>query len=196
MNNTFPITSKISTEDRILRNEHSGCLIWFTGLPSSGKSTIAVELERVLFDLDKSVLLLNGDNIRNGLCSDLTFSHEDRTENIRRTGEVAKLFVDAGFICLAAFISPYTKDRENVRAMVSASRFIEVYMNTPLDVCERNDPNGLYKKARLNEISNFTGVSAPYEPPLTPDLKIDRSTTSVIGGVSKIIDILYKRKII
>ena len=164
---------KIRREDRERLNGHRGVCLWFTGLSGSGKSTIAREVEKILFERGAHVYVLDGDNIRHGLNKDLGFSPEDRTENIRRIGEVAKLFVDAGFIVITAFISPYRKDRDAVRGIMGKGDFVEVYIKCDLDVCEQRDPKGLYKKARAGEIPEFTGISAPYEEPLHPELIID-----------------------
>src|SRR5437870_4259212 len=157
---------------RAARNGHTGAVVWFTGLSGSGKSTLAGLLERALFEQGKQVCVLDGDNLRRGLCSDLTFSPEDRKENIRRAGEVAKLFAEAGLICIAAFISPYRADRELARTISPPGKFIEVYLNAPLEVCEQRDSKGLYARARAGEIKEFTGISAPYEPPEKPDLEL------------------------
>jgi adenylyl-sulfate kinase len=181
---------KVTLNQRELRNGHRGCVLWLTGLSGSGKSTIATELERELFDRGCHTYILDGDNIRHGLCSDLGFSHEDRTENIRRIGEVARLLADAGAICITAFISPYRADRDLARRILPRGRFIEVYVNAPVEVCEVRDPKGLYAKARAGEIKNFTGVSAPYEPPITADIELHTDQLSVADSVAKILDYL------
>ena len=142
---------KVTAEQRALQNGHGGCVVWLTGLSGSGKSTVAIELERELFNLGCHACVLDGDNLRHGLCSDLGFSHQDRKENIRRAGEVAKLFADAGMVCITAFISPYRSDRDLVRAIVPPGKFLEVYLNAPLEVCEQRDPKGLYAKARRGD---------------------------------------------
>jgi adenylyl-sulfate kinase len=162
-------------------------------LSGSGKSTIATELERELFNLGRSVYVLDGDNIRHGLGSDLGFSHEDRTENIRRVGEVAKLFADAGVICITAFISPYRADRDLVRTIMPPGRFIEVFVNAPLEVCEQRDPKGLYAKARAKEIKEFTGISAPYEPPSHPEIELHTDQWSVPASVARVLEYLQLR---
>ena len=177
------------------RNGHLGCVLWLTGLSSAGKSTIATELERELFNLGRHAYVLDGDNIRHGLGSDLGFSPKDRTENIRRIGEVAKLFADAGVICITAFISPYREDRNLVRRILPAGRFIEVYVNAPLEVCEERDPKGLYAKARANEIKEFTGVSAPYESPLSPELELQTDQLTVAECVTRVLDYLQQHEI-
>lgn len=156
-------------------------------MSASGKSTIATELERELFRRGKFAYLLDGDNTRHGLCSDLGFSPEDRRENIRRVGEVSRLFADAGIICITAYISPYRADREKARQLVPPGKFIEVYVNAPLAVCEQRDPKGLYARAHTGEIKEFTGVSAPYEPPLNPELELHTDKMSVAGCVSAIL---------
>ena len=165
-------TGHVTAAQRAQRHGHPGCVVWLTGLSCSGKTTIAAELERHLFERGKLVYVLDGDNIRHGLCADLAFSPADRHENIRRVGEVAKLFADAGLICITAFISPYRADRDAIRRSLPPGQFIEVYLNAPLEVCEQRDPKGLYAKARAGEIPDFTGVSAPYEPPLHPELEL------------------------
>lgn len=165
--------SEISKPDRENRNGHRAVCIWLTGLPCSGKSTIAVELQNMLFKKGCQVFVLDGDNIRHGLNKDLGFSSEDRAENIRRIGEVAKLFTEAGLIVITAFISPYKKDRENVRSIFNTGDFIEVFVKTDLAICEKRDTKGLYNRARQGEIKEFTGISAPYEEPLRPELILD-----------------------
>ncbi len=170
---------QVTTQQREVRNGHAGCVLWLTGLSASGKSTIAAELERQLFNRGSQVCVLDGDNVRHGLCSDLGFTQEDRTENIRRIGEVAKLLAGNGIICITAFISPYRADRDLVRKIMPEGRFIEVYINAPIEVCEARDPKGLYAKARSNEIKNFTGISAPYEPPEHPEVEL---RTDLLGS--------------
>ena len=151
-----------------------GATVWFTGLPASGKSTVAVALEAALLDRGRAAYLLDGDNLRHGLNGDLGFSAEDRAENVRRTGEVARLFADAGLVALAALVSPYAADRRRIRARHEADglRFVEVYVNTPLEECERRDPKGLYARARAGELPGLTGVDDPYEPPARPELEL------------------------
>src|SRR5208282_1602895 len=175
---------------RVARNGHGGRVVWLTGLSASGKSTIATELERELFRLGQHVYVLDGDNMRHGLCSDLGFSPHDRKENIRRIGETAKLFVEAGIICITAFISPYRSDRDLVRQILKPGMFVEVYVNAPLEVCERRDPKGLYAKARAHQIKEFTGVSAPYEAPASPELEVRTDQLSVAESVARIIEYL------
>jgi bifunctional enzyme CysN/CysC len=191
-NNIFWSQGKVTAKQRALVNGHSGCVLWLTGLSGAGKSTIATELERELFNIGKHACVLDGDNIRHGLCSDLAFSPEDRKENIRRVGEVAKLLADAGIICITAFISPYRADRDLVRKMLDGTenRFVEVYVNAPVEVCEQRDPKGLYAKARANEIKEFTGISAPYEAPARAELELQTSRLTVAESVAKILDYL------
>jgi adenylylsulfate kinase len=168
------------------------CILWFTGLSGSGKSTLANAVESRLFELGKHTYLLDGDNIRLGLNKGLSFSDEDRIENIRRIGEVSKLFVDAGMIVLTAFISPFQKERDAVRALVKEGEFIEVFVDTPLEVCETRDPKGLYQKARKGEIPSFTGISSPYEGPLHPEIHIYTNTQTIESSVNDIINYLQK----
>ncbi|XKH01338.1 adenylyl-sulfate kinase [Marinobacter nauticus] len=170
---------KITRAERAANKNQKPCLLWFTGLSGSGKSTIANALDVALHERGYHTFLLDGDNVRHGLCSDLGFSDEDRVENIRRIGEVSKLFADSGLIVLSAFISPFVSDRRMVRKLFPAGEFIEVYMDTPLDTCEDRDPKGLYKKARAGEIKRFTGIDSPYEVPPHPEVRLDTSTMSV-----------------
>jgi bifunctional enzyme CysN/CysC len=191
--NIFWSRGKVTTAQREARNGHLGCVIWLTGLSGSGKSTIATELERELFNLGRHAYVLDGDNIRHGLGSDLGFSPKDRTENIRRIGEVAKLFADAGVICITAFISPYRADRDLVRKLMPEGRFVEVFVNAPLEVCEERDPKGLYAKARAKEIKEFTGISAPYESPRQPELELHTDLLTVNECLTRILDYLQVR---
>ena len=191
--NLYWSQGKVTPQHRAGRNGHPGCIVWLTGLSGSGKSTIAGELERELFNLGKQAYVLDGDNVRHGLCADLGFSAADRRENIRRVGEAAKLFVDAGLIAIVAFISPYRSDRELVRNLVPKGRFVEVYVNAPLAVCEQRDPKGLYAKARANQIPEFTGVSAPYEAPDRPEIDLATDRLSVGESVAAILDYLHLR---
>jgi bifunctional enzyme CysN/CysC len=184
--NIFWSRGKVTLAQREQRNGHPGCVIWLTGLSGAGKSTIATELERELFNQGRHAYVLDGDNVRHGLASDLGFSPKDRTENIRRIGEVAKLFADAGVICITAFISPYRADRELVRKIMAEGRFIEVYVNAPIEVCEQRDPKGLYAKARAKQIKEFTGVSAPYEAPEKPEIELRTDDLSVAESVRRI----------
>jgi bifunctional enzyme CysN/CysC len=191
-NNIYWSKGKVTAKQRALVNGHAGCVLWLTGLSGAGKSTIANELERELFNIGKHAYVLDGDNIRHGLGSDLGFSPEDRKENIRRVGEVAKLMADAGIICITAFISPYRADRDLVRKMLvgTDNQFVEVFVNAPIEVCEQRDPKGLYVKARANEIKEFTGISAPYESPLKPELELQTSKLTVSESVAKILEFL------
>ena len=160
----------VSKPEREKLMGHHGIVVWFTGLPSSGKSTVANVLDGKLHERGCHSFVLDGDNIRHGLNKNLGFSPEDREENIRRIGEVAKLFADAGMIAITAFISPYRKDRDGNRALLKPGEFVEIFMDTPIDVCEVRDPKGMYKKARAGQVKEFTGVSAPYEPPAKPEI--------------------------
>lgn len=171
-------------------NSHRGVILWFTGLSGAGKSTLAHALEDYLYRLKMRTYVLDGDNIRHGLCKDLGFSDSDRSENIRRIGEVSKLMIDAGLITLTAFISPFRDDRRMVRDMVKAGDFIEIYCRANLDVCEARDPKGLYKKARAGVIPEFTGISSPYEEPDNPELTIDTADLSVEESIKLIVDML------
>jgi adenylylsulfate kinase len=186
----------ITREDRQQLNGHKGCTVWLTGLSGSGKSTIAVELEKRLLERGVRTYILDGDNIRHGLNKNLGFSPEDRTENIRRIGEVAKLFCDAGLVALTAFISPYRADRDQVRAIMQLGDFIEVFVDCPVEVCEQRDVKGLYKKARAGEIKEFTGVSAPYEAPSVPELVIETSDQSVEKSALQILTYLERQGIV
>jgi adenylylsulfate kinase len=165
-------------------------VVWFTGLSGSGKSTIANALERRLYDMGRHVYVLDGDNLRHGLCSDLGFSAKDRTENIRRAAEVARLIADAGLICLAAFISPLRADRDRARALLPAGHFFETYVATPVDVCRTRDPKGLYSRADRGELKDFTGVSAPYEVPRAPEIVLHPERDSVAISVGQILTAL------
>lgn len=162
----------VSREMRQTLNQHQSCILWFTGLSGAGKSTLAHRVEDLLFARQCSTYVFDGDNVRHGLCADLGFSAQDRSENIRRVGEMSKLFLDAGVIALTAFISPFRKDRDMVRALVRDGDFIEIYCNAGVDVCEQRDVKGLYQKARRGEISDFTGISSPYEEPLKPEIVV------------------------
>ena len=183
----------ITKKERAKIKAQKPCILWFTGLSGSGKSTVANAVEKQLFALQKHTYLLDGDNIRMGLNRGLTFSDEDRVENIRRIGEVAKLFVDAGVIVLSAFISPFQRDREMVRGLVEEHEFIEVFIDTPLKLCESRDPKGLYKKARRGEIAHFTGISSPYEAPLNPEIHLKTEKLSIDESAKQIIVYLKDR---
>ncbi len=181
---------KIAKEDRVRLLNQKGATIWLTGLSGSGKSTIAVELEHALIENRHQAYILDGDNIRHGLNKNLGFAPEDRTENIRRIGEVAKLFTEANIITLAAFVSPYREDRDNVRKLLEQGEFVEIYVKCSLEVCETRDTKGLYKKARAGEVKDFTGISAPYEEPLNPEITIDSAKMSVEESTREILDYL------
>jgi adenylyl-sulfate kinase len=187
---------KITRAERAANKNQKPCLLWFTGLSGSGKSTIANALDVALHQRGYHTFLLDGDNVRHGLCSDLGFSDVDREENIRRIGEVSKLFADAGLIVLSAFISPFTSDRRLVRKLFPAGEFIEVFMDTPLDTCEERDPKGLYKKARAGEIKRFTGIDSPYETPPHPEVRLDTSSMTVDDCVEILIQHLARNGLI
>ncbi|HNQ27860.1 MAG TPA: adenylyl-sulfate kinase [Aquaticitalea sp.] len=180
-------TYQISAADRCKANGHNAFLLWFTGLSGSGKSTIANKVELALFEKGIKTYTLDGDNIRKGLNQDLTFSPDDRTENIRRIAEAANLMIDAGLVVLAAFVSPYKKDRENIKTIVKEDNFVEIYINTSVEECERRDVKGLYKKARAGEIKDMTGISSPYEAPIDPDIEIQTENETVAQAVEKIL---------
>jgi len=180
----------ISKSQRNLRNEHKSFLILFTGLSGSGKSTIANQLEIELYNLKTNTYLLDGDNLRLGLNKDLGFSLEDRTENLRRVAEVSKLMIDAGLITIAAFVSPMQKDREMIKEIVGDENYVEIFVNTPLEICEQRDVKGLYAKARRGEILDFTGISSPYQAPLNASIEINTEDSSVDHSVQKIVKYL------
>jgi adenylylsulfate kinase len=186
----YPIQTKVSFDQRQKLLNQRPKLIWFTGLSGSGKSTLAVQLEAQLFAQGFKTYLLDGDNIRTGLNRDLSFTEEGRVENIRRIGEVAKLFLDAGVIVLSAFISPFNADREQVRRIVGKENYIEVFVNAPLEVCEQRDVKGLYKKARAGEVKNFTGIDSPYEAPVNPDLTINTHERSVEDSLINLLGVV------
>ncbi|MFZ6848620.1 adenylyl-sulfate kinase [Undibacterium sp. RuRC25W] len=185
----------VNRESREKQNGHSGAIIWFTGLSGSGKSTLAYAVEIELHTKGYRTFVLDGDNVRHGLCGDLGFSSSDRVENIRRIGEVAKLFMEAGIVVLTSFISPFQADRERVRQMVKKGDFVEVYCDSPIEVCERRDVKGMYKKARDGFISDFTGISSPYEKPLNPEIIIDTANQTQLTCVQTILDEIEKRNI-
>ena len=182
----------VTAEDREKLLNQKGCVIWFTGLSGSGKSTLANAVEQVLHQQRHHTYVLDGDNVRHGLNKNLGFSPEDREENIRRVGEVAKLFADAGTVVMTAFISPYRADRDQARALIADGRFVEVFVDCPLEVCEERDTKGLYKKARAGEIKEFTGISAPYEPPLNPEVTIDSAELSIEECAEAVVSVLVK----
>jgi len=184
----------VTRQAREERNSNRGVILWYTGLSGCGKSTIALEVEKRLFEMGRHTYLLDGDNIRFGLNKNLGFSPEDRTENIRRIGEVAKLFVDAGIMVGTAFISPYRADRDQVRALVEDGDMLEIFLTCDLSICEQRDPKGLYKKARAGEITDFTGISAPYEEPRNPEIVIDSGVLPVDKCAQMVIDYLSEHK--
>jgi adenylylsulfate kinase len=188
--------STITKEDRYHLNGHKSCVLWFTGLSGSGKSTLANAVDSALFQQKFKSYVLDGDNIRHGLNRDLKFQPEDRKENIRRIGEVAKLFVDSGLIVSSAFISPFLDDRKQARSMFEADKFIEIFLNCPIQICEDRDPKGLYKKARKGEISDFTGISSPYEVPINPEIVIETGKMTIEQSVNKILAYLIEKKIL
>ncbi len=196
MKNLHWHTTQVSRDQRSTQKNQKPCLLWFTGLSGSGKSTIANMVEHMLHEKGMHSYLLDGDNVRMGLNKDLGFSDADREENIRRIGEVSKLFVDAGLIVLTAFISPFVSDRKIARDLFDGSEFIEVFVDTPLDVCEERDPKGLYKKARAGEIPNFTGIDSPYEAPLSPELTIKSADLDVEGCATEVVKFLSAKGLI
>jgi adenylyl-sulfate kinase len=189
-------TGQVTREVREDLVGQQGCVVWLTGLSGSGKSTIAFRLEHDLVQLGRLSYVLDGDNIRHGLNADLGFEADDRTENIRRIGEVGALFADCGIITIASFVSPYRADRNKVRSRSDPGRFFEVLVDAPIEVCEDRDPKGLYKKARAGELENFTGISAPYERPERPELVIETDRTDPVGGAQLILDLLRSEGII
>jgi adenylylsulfate kinase len=185
--------ASVTTEEREAVLGQKGCVVWLTGLSGSGKSTVARRVEQMLLERGKATYVLDGDNLRMGLNKDLGFSPADRTENIRRVGCVAQLFTDAGVICLTAFISPYRADRDQARAMVPQGRFMEVWVNTPLEACESRDPKGLYVKARAGKIPEFTGISAPYEEPFAPEITLNTDGQTVEQSATALLKALEAR---
>jgi adenylylsulfate kinase len=187
---------EVDKEARNAAHGHRGAVLWFTGLSGSGKSTIGHRVERMLIERGAFAYVLDGDNVRHGLNSDLGFAPEDRVENIRRIGEVSRLFSDAGALVVSAFISPYRKDRDRIRALMPEGEFVEVFVDTPLEICEARDPKGLYKKARAGEISNFTGLDAPYEAPQHPEVHLQTANLSVDEAAEQVIRYLEEQKIL
>ena len=193
--NTVWHNATVTRARREQRNQHKGAVVWFTGLSGAGKSTIAHTVEERLFEMGCHSYVFDGDNVRHGLCSDLGFAEKDRSENIRRIAEMCNLFLDAGVIALTAFISPLHKDRDLVRKLIGKN-FFEVYCQCPVKVCEQRDVKGLYKKARAGEIDNFTGISAPYEAPLNPDLVIETDKLELEESVDMVIELLLNAGVI
>lgn len=187
---------EVDKDARASAHGHRGAVLWFTGLSGSGKSTIAHRVERMLIERGAFAYVLDGDNIRHGLNSDLGFAQKDRVENIRRIGEVARLFADAGGLILSAFISPYREDRDRVRRLMGPGEFIEVFVDTPLEICEARDPKGLYKKARAGEISNFTGLDAPYEAPTSPEVHLETENLSVDEAAGRVVRYLEQQHVL
>lgn len=191
-----PIASYKDLKSLLENEKQKGVVIWLTGFSGAGKSTVSEKLSTMMTENGNKTFILDGDKIRTGLCSDLGFSPEDRTENIRRIGEVAKLFSDTGIITIVAFISPYRSDRDRVRSILKDGAFIEVFVDCPIEECERRDPKGLYKRARAGEIPQFTGISAPYEPPLEPEIHLHTKEKSVEQCATKIIEYLKANNIV
>lgn len=184
---------KVTRKMRNRLNNHKSIVIWLTGLPSSGKSTLAHAVERKLYERGIRTYTFDGDNIRHGLCSDLGFSEADREEHLRRVAEIIRLFLDAGIVVLAAFVSPLKKHREKVKAIIGKQDFYEVYCRCPVEVCEKRDPKGLYEKARKGEIKEYTGISSPYEEPENPDLILDTHLLTIEEAVSKLYDFIIDK---
>ena len=191
-NNVTWFNGYVNREDRERAHGHKGAVIWFTGLSASGKSTIAHVVEKQLHERGCSTYVLDGDNVRHGLCADLTFRPEDRAENIRRIGEMVKLFVDAGIIVLTAFISPYRQDRQQVRSLLSDGQFLEIHVDCPPEICATRDQKGIYQKAKAGIIKEFTGISAPYEPPENPELVIQSHEEDAKAAAKKVVELIEK----
>lgn len=188
--NVIPHQHRIGLEQRMRNLNQQPGVVWFTGLSGSGKSTLADALETELNKRGFATMLLDGDNIRSGINSDLGFSEEDRKENIRRLSEIVKLFYDAGIVVLTAFISPFISDRETIRAKLPTGRFVEVFVDTPLEICEQRDTKGLYAKARKGEIKNFTGIDSPFERPLTPEIAIPTAELSIEESLNQLLKVI------
>lgn len=196
MNNTVWHHALVTRSRRETLNNHKSIVLWFTGLSSSGKSTIAHAVEEKLHEMGCRTFVFDGDNVRHGLCADLGFSAKDRKENIRRIGEMTKLFIEAGVIALTAFVSPFRADRQRVWELIGKDSFIEIYCRCPVEVCELRDPKGHYRRARSGEIRDFTGISSPYEEPETPDLVLDTANCSIEENVEKVINLLLNLNIV
>lgn len=186
----------VSRAERNAHNGHKSVVLWLTGFSGAGKSTLAHAIERRLFERNCATFVLDGDNVRHGLCDDLGFSQQDREENIRRVGEMAKLFTEAGVIAITAFISPFIADRDRVRSIMPAGEFIEIYCRCPLEICEERDVKGLYAKARQGLIVDFTGISSPYEPPVNPEIIVDTGNDTLEACVDQVLDYLQQHQII
>ena len=195
-NNVTWYNGYVTRQDREKTHGHKGAVLWFTGLSASGKSTIAHLVEKQLHKRGCSTYVMDGDNVRHGLCSDLSFRPEDRAENIRRIGEMVKLFVDAGIIVLTAFISPYRKDRRKVRSLLSYGQFMEIHVDCPPEVCAKRDKKGIYQKAKAGIIKNFTGISAPYETPENPELVIHSHKEDLETAVTKVVELIEEYQIV
>ncbi|MCS7231528.1 MAG: adenylyl-sulfate kinase [Elusimicrobiota bacterium] len=192
-NNVIWHKPEVTRRDRETLNGHKSLAIWFTGLPSSGKSTIAHAVEKTLHELEVRTYTLDGDNVRHGLCADLGFSPQDRKENLRRIAEMVKLFIDAGIVTLCAFVSPYEEDRERIKKHLGEENFVLIYCRCPVEVCEARDPKGMYTKAKRGEIKEYTGVSAPYEEPLKPNLILDTNLLSIKECVEKVLALVIPK---
>lgn len=186
----------VTRKRREKMNGHSSVILWFTGLSGAGKSSLAHAVEEELHQLGCRTFVFDGDNVRHGLCADLGFSAEDRVENIRRVGEMAKLFVETGVIALTAFISPFLSDRDRVRSLVPHGDFLEIYCHCPLEICEQRDVKGLYKRARAGKIKDFTGISSPYEDPVDPELTVETGTLTMEESVAQVMQLLRHRGIV
>ena len=195
-NNVIFQESQVARSDRNLLNQHNSTVVWFTGLSGAGKTTIAHEVERLLYQLNCHSVVLDGDNIRHGLCSDLGFSDSDRKENSRRVGEVAKLMMETGLIVITSFISPFRDDREYVRNLLPHGDFIEVYCRASLSICEKRDVKGLYRRARKGGIANYTGIDSPYEEPINPELALDTEMLSIEESTNQVMNMLRSKGVI
>jgi len=195
-NNVVWHHATVTRERREAQNAHKSCVLWFTGLSGAGKSTLAHAVEELLHQQGCRTFVLDGDNVRHGLSSNLSFSEDDRRENIRRIGETAKLMMEAGVIAISAFISPFRDDRETVRNLMPHGDFLEIYCKASLEVCESRDVKGLYKKARAGEIKNYTGINSPYEEPINPELTVQTGSTALSECATKVIQLLTERNII
>ena len=193
MENIIPQNYHISRDERCKMKKHNSLVLWFTGLSGSGKSTLANLVEKYLFNNNFHTYSLDGDNIRGGLNRNLTFTENDREENLRRIAEVSKLFIDAGVVVVAAFISPLKKDRDKIKEIIGKENFVEIFVHTSLEECEKRDIKGLYKKARSGEIKNFTGISAPYENPANPDVLVETEKNSLESSVEKVLSTILPK---